>query len=316
MTDAATLAGLAGLALTANSLGVTTWAQARWPARGRRLSTPLGAAHVLDTGDGPPVVLLHGAASSACGVTVPLADRLADHRLIAPDRPGAGHTPVIAGHDRLEVQAAFIAHILEALGVARAVVFGHSWGCAVALRLALDHPDRVTALVLAAPASHPWDGDTSLVNRIAASPVIGHALSFIAPPLLGPLIAPRAVARGFAPSPAPPDYIVRTAVPLGYRPSAFRANARDMAAANSELAAQAPRYRDIACPVAIVTGEGDQVVWNRIHAKGLAEVLPQADCHRVPKGGHMPHWADPDLTVRLIREAARQAGVRSATRTG
>jgi pimeloyl-ACP methyl ester carboxylesterase len=304
MTDIASLAGLAGLALAANSLGVSAWAQARWPALGRRITTPLGPAHVMDPGDGPPVLLLHGAASSAAGVTAPLAGPLAGHRLIAPDRPGAGHTPAVAGHDRLAVQAAFIAGVLDALDVPRAVVFGHSWGCAVALRLALDHPDRVSALVLAAPASHPWDGDTSLVNRLAASPVLGHALAFVAPPLLGPFIAPQAVARGFAPSPAPPDYIERTGVPLGYRPSAFRANARDMAAANRELAAQAPRYGSIACPVAIVTGEGDQVVWNRIHAKGLAEAIPHADCRRVLQGGHMPHWIDPELIAGLIRAQA------------
>jgi pimeloyl-ACP methyl ester carboxylesterase len=304
MTDVSAVAGLAGLALAANSLGVTAWAQTRWPAEGRRLVTPLGRAHVVDTGDGPPAVLLHGAASSARGVTSPLADRLAGHRLIAPDRPGAGHTPAIADHHHLAVQAAFVAAVLDALAVEAAVVFGHSWGCAVALRLALDHPGRVARLVLAAPASHPWEGDTSLVNRLAASPVVGHVLSFVAPPLLGPLIAPRAVARGFAPSPAPTDYIDRTGVPLGYRPSAFRANARDMAAANRELAAQAPRYREIACPVAIVTGEGDQVVWNRIHAKGLAEAIPQAACHRVPQGGHMPHWIAPDLVAELIRGSA------------
>jgi pimeloyl-ACP methyl ester carboxylesterase len=304
MTLLSTAAAIAGAALAANSLGVTAWAQARWPARGRKLSTPLGPAHVLDDGAGPPVLLLHGAASSAAGMTTPLETHLDGLRRIAPDRPGAGHTPVVPGHEQLAVQAAFIAGVLDSLGLERVTVFGHSWGCAVGLRLALDHPERVSALVLAAPASHPWNGDTSLVNRLAASPVLGHALSFIAPPLLGPFIAPRAVAHGFAPSPAPADYIARTGVPLSFRPATFRANARDMAAANRELGVQALRYGEITCPAAIVTGEGDRVVWNRIHAKGLAEALPQADCHRVPLGGHMPHWIAPELVAGLIRRHA------------
>lgn len=304
MSALATAAGATALGLAANSLGVTAWASARWPAQGRKLATPFGPVHALDEGAGPAVLGLHGAASTSLGVVAPMRGRLAGLRLIAPDRPGAGHTPAVTGHDRLARQAEVVAAVLDACAVARAVVYAHSWGCAVALRLALDFPDRVAALVLCAPASHPWPGDTSLVNRLAASPVLGHVLAFIAPPLLGPHLAPAAVARGFAPAPVPEGYAQATGVPLSYRPASFRANARDMAAANRELAAQAPRYGEIACPLAVVTGEGDRIVANRIHAGGLRDALPGLDSRRVPGGGHMPHWVAADLVAGLIRQAA------------
>ena len=41
------------------------------------------------------------------------------------------------------------------MGVGPALVFGHSWAGALALALALDHPDRVSALALAAPVAMP-----------------------------------------------------------------------------------------------------------------------------------------------------------------
>jgi pimeloyl-ACP methyl ester carboxylesterase len=112
----------------------------------------------LEEGQGQPMVLLHGASlgSSSDGFARnmgPLAR--GGLRAIAPDRPGFGFSdgPVIAsaaGHRK------FILDFLDALGIERAILVGHSQQGGVSAQLALEHPDRVPkALILGGGAVLP-----------------------------------------------------------------------------------------------------------------------------------------------------------------
>jgi haloacetate dehalogenase len=104
-------------------------------------------------GDGPPVVLLHGhPRTSATWHRV--APKLvgAGYRVVCPDVRGYGRSdkpPTDAEHRPYSKRAAAgdIATLMAHLGHRQFAVVGHDRGSYVALRLALDHPDRVTALV-------------------------------------------------------------------------------------------------------------------------------------------------------------------------
>jgi pimeloyl-ACP methyl ester carboxylesterase len=128
------------------------------------LPTPQGAASIreiwlehadarlfaVETGQGRPVVFLHGGLAdhrAALRRLAPLAARL---RLITPDLRGSGrsHWAGELGWDRL---ADDVAALLSHLGIERAVVGGISMGSAVALRFALRHPHRLQALILMSP---------------------------------------------------------------------------------------------------------------------------------------------------------------------
>ena len=105
--------------------------------------------HYMDWGgDGAPAVALHGAASSShwYDLTIPhLRDRV---RIIAPDQRGHGKTDQPStGYDWATL-AGDVVGTLDALGIDRAAVMGHSWGASVALSVAALHPDRVTSLVM------------------------------------------------------------------------------------------------------------------------------------------------------------------------
>jgi pimeloyl-ACP methyl ester carboxylesterase len=97
-------------------------------------------------GAGPPVLLLHGLASSRrfWDLVVP---GLAGLPVIALDQRGHGDSERPTGpYDGATVSAdALLA--LDALGLSRVVVVGHSWGASVALRLAAAAPERVLAVV-------------------------------------------------------------------------------------------------------------------------------------------------------------------------
>jgi pimeloyl-ACP methyl ester carboxylesterase len=294
---------LVGFAYTAYSHAKI---EAKWPKTGR-LVPALGVdAHVVERGDGAEILLLHGAASNARELLAAFDGRLEDCRLIAPDRPGLGYSGVPPQGDQLGVQAAFIADVLSQTAQGPVVGVGHSWGCGVLLRLALDRPDLVKSLVLLAPASHPWDKKPNPINWLCGLPLVGDFLVWTMPALLGPQLMASGIARGFAPGPTKPaDYGQIIGTPLFFRPRSFKANAADMEAGSREMGLQAPRYKDLKLPVTIVSGQGDVIVFNSIHAAGLARDIPHSTSYRIPGAGHMPHWVDPELVVQIIKAHAK-----------
>jgi pimeloyl-ACP methyl ester carboxylesterase len=298
------LAALLGLAL-ANTMRMYARIGTRWPQIGRLVAARGVAAHVIERGEGPQVLLLHGAASNAREILTALDGRLDGLALIAPDRPGFGYSGVPKNSHQLGVQAAFQADIVQGLATGPIVGVGHSWGCGVLLRLALDRPDLVKALVLLAPASHPWEQKFNLINRLTCIPLLGDLLVWTMPAIVGPRLMPAGIAKGFAPGPVKPeDYANIVGTPLFLRATSFKANAADMEAGSREMGLQAPRYPSLTLPVTVISGQGDVIVYNAIHAAGLVRDIPHARSYRVEGAGHMPHWVDPDLVAGVIRAYA------------
>ena len=109
------------------------------------------------SGEGVPVVLLHGLTATRRYVVMgSTALQRSGHRVIAYDARGHGASAPAAdgdyGYPRL---AADIGEVLDAAGVARAVLAGASMGAHSAVRFALEQPERVAALVLITPAFDP-----------------------------------------------------------------------------------------------------------------------------------------------------------------
>ena len=111
--------------------------------------------HLSETGDGFPVLMLHGGGPGASGVSnysrniAALAERF---RVIIPDMPGYGRSAKrVNRKDPFGGLARYMLGLLDALDIQTAHVIGNSLGGAVALRMALDAPARVSSLVLMGP---------------------------------------------------------------------------------------------------------------------------------------------------------------------
>jgi 2-hydroxy-6-oxo-octa-2,4-dienoate hydrolase len=114
----------------------------------------------LDVGQGSPVVLVHGSGPGVSAyanwrLTLPA---LAPHlRAIAPDMVGFGFTDrpadIVYG---METWVRQLLAFLDALGLGRVSIVGNSFGGALALRVAADHPERVERLVLMGSAGLSW----------------------------------------------------------------------------------------------------------------------------------------------------------------
>jgi len=101
------------------------------------------------------IVLVHGG-GTASSYLVPLAARLSHHApVFAPDLPGHGRSDPDARPLDVPELARALGEWMEAMGLRRAVMVGHSLGCEVALHLAAAHPRYVSSLVLIGPTAAP-----------------------------------------------------------------------------------------------------------------------------------------------------------------
>lgn len=122
------------------------------PEIGRRIRTGAFETNLHDRGTGSPVVMIHGSGPGVSawanwrGVLPPLAERF---RVIAPDMVGFGFSDRPAGfvYDRAAWVDQMIA-LLDGLGLEQVDLVGNSFGGAIAVALAIAHPERVRRLVL------------------------------------------------------------------------------------------------------------------------------------------------------------------------
>lgn len=112
-----------------------------------------GQQAVREAGRGAAIVLLHGIGSGAASwlqVAMALSDRA---RVIAWDAPGYGQsTPLPMPAPTARDYAARLGQLLDALGIERCVLVGHSLGALTAAAFAQGQPQRVSRLVLLSPA--------------------------------------------------------------------------------------------------------------------------------------------------------------------
>src|SRR6266545_4149931 len=114
-----------------------------------------GETQVLQLGEGPSLLLVHGGLGAATD-WLPIFPALArDHRVLAPDRPGHGLASPMdyGGIDVLDHATRFLRDVMEAVGIDRAPIVANAMGGRWAIELALREPERVERLILVgAPA--------------------------------------------------------------------------------------------------------------------------------------------------------------------
>ena len=149
-------------------LGGTFWIRAREPVTdsalpasfpGRVIQAGGHRVRILEQGAGPAVLLVAGTGGSVANWPTTVLERLAlDHHVIAVDLYGMGFSERNGDFAYgFALWSQQLVSVLDALGIERASVVGHSLGGTVVIFFAANHPDRVDRVVLAASAiSIPW----------------------------------------------------------------------------------------------------------------------------------------------------------------
>jgi pimeloyl-ACP methyl ester carboxylesterase len=282
----------------------TRQAERDHPPAGRFVTANGVRLHYLEKGRGPVVVLLHGNGATSDDFRLSgLIDALAyEHRVIAFDRPGFGYSERPRGTIWTpEAQAGLLTEALRELGVAQAVVLGHSWGTMVALAMGLDYPGLARGLVLLSGYYYPSVRMDAALLTGPAIPLIGDLMSHTVSPLLGRALWPAFVKRVFSPRPVDAAFR-RWPKWMSLRPSQIRAEAVETALMIPSAAELHHRYVELTMPVTIFTGDGDKIVQPAHNAERLHRELLQSELHTMPDTGHMVHYAAQDEIVRAVRK--------------
>ncbi|WP_240789470.1 alpha/beta fold hydrolase [Pseudooceanicola onchidii] len=307
------------LAVLILALAAATWWRASsrvaeavraYPPEGQFVEVGGHPVHYVQKGTGPDLVLIHGASGNTRDFTFALVDQLTDrYRVTVFDRPGLGHTPRLAARGvTLADQADLLVRASRALRLDRPIVLGQSFGGAVAMTWAVDHPDDISAVVDVSGATYPWPGDLDRLYATMAKPVIGPALAWTIGAWVSRGYIDRAIAGVFAPQNEPSGYASYIGAPLVIRPHSLIANAQQRTELREELRALAPRYGTLTLPIEIVHGDADDTVSLRIHSEALANDVPSARLTVLPGIGHMPHHvAQAEVIAAIDRARTRIA---------
>jgi len=192
---------------------------------------------------------------------------------------------------------------LTQLQVERPIIVGHSWGGALALVYALNFPNEISGVALLAPAVYESDDGVSFLSKLPGWPVIGDVLNFLFTPLLGAWLVRTDIAKAFAPDPVPKKYL-RHVLNEWTRPKKVKWYSVDDALLNQSLPRFADRYREIRVPVAIVTGDSDQIVPAEQNAERLYQALPHSHLNLLPQTGHQIPFTNPQAVLAAIDHIA------------
>lgn len=233
----------------------------------------------LVRGSGPPVLVLHGWGASIEAVFPIVTGLESVARVHALDLPGFGQSDLPPEPWGVEEYQAFVAAFMDALGIERAALVGHSNGGRVAIRMASTEPQRVSKLVLVDSAGIRPKRTLRWYRRVAIAKVGKYAARFLGRPgeRLRELLVGRAGST---------DYLQAGAM----RPTLVRL-------VNSDLREHLPR---IGVPTLLIWGSDDTDT-PLSAAREMEKLIPDAGLVVLDGAGHFSYLDQPGRFSTIVR---------------
>ena len=255
--------------------------------------------------DGPAVMLLHGSAFDAAGISFgAIIPALAAHcRVFAPDLPGFGESDPMPDGWGFAEQSSFLAPLLAELGLARVTLVGVSMGGGIALGFALDAPDRVERLVLidsaclddALPGGR---GTWFSVHLPGVSTLQWHMLA------RSEKLVRRMLQGAMPHQPPPPsellDHVTRS-VRRPHAAAAFRDWERREVGWHGLRTCYVDRLASLDVPTLILHGADDPLIPIAV-AERASRLIPNARLEVIPDCGHLAPLDRPEAVMRALSD--------------
>ena len=242
--------------------------------------------HFETAGEGPPLLLVTGLGAGPAARAAFVEALAQRHTVLTYDQRGTGQSKGGPAGLSIEGHAGDVVAVLDAAGIAKAHIFGHSTGAGAATVLAAGHPDRVASLVLAAPWTHADDHLRALqeLRKAAARTLPPEHYARFNALLLYPPEFRRAHAARFA-------RMAEDAVRAPQAAETFAARLDAILAFDAR-----PYYPRIDCRTLVLTAPDDQVM-PRWFAEEATGAIPGARLVALDGGGHMMTETRTDAVV-------------------
>jgi pimeloyl-ACP methyl ester carboxylesterase len=281
---------------------------------------------VLDVGEGPPVLFVHGVSASGAN-WAPLVAHLDGFRCLLLDRPGCGlSAPLdddLSDLDRFGAVAdELVSDVLDGLDLPKAHVVATSLGGHLALRSAAAHPDRIDRMVEFGFVPGAPLTQLPMSMRMAALPGLGKLMTSI-PPTRGTI---RMILRRLGMGAALKDGRISPEMfdwfhaLLRYTPT--MRNDSDLPREFAQKAGTgaevlpASLLSTVRCPILFAWGETDPMGGADV-ANSLVSLVPGAELEIWPETGHAPWMEHPERAAALVADflADDQSGLQESQAT-
>jgi pimeloyl-ACP methyl ester carboxylesterase len=256
----------------------------------------------------PPVLLVHGFGASCYQwrFTLPTLAAAGFHA-IAPDLPGHGFSQLTLpnGEYTRDAYARRIWQLLDALGVTRAPVVGHSMGGAIVAEMAWQHPERIARLALLSPA-----GFGLVPERMRLLRHIPDFLAPIARPLASRAAATLVLGDVYGPDGGWTVHDEEELLAPYAQPAIYRALLRTLKEFNFDLHSNA-QLAQLPHGTLVVFGTHDAVV-RPVDIAARVKLVPAGRLVVLSRIGHLPQVEAAEEVGRLLVEFARGPRVAGA----
>jgi pimeloyl-ACP methyl ester carboxylesterase len=289
--------------------GRSPWLDVDWRAHQRWVDVGGQPVNTIDLGEGPPLVFVHGLSGSwpnwleQLPVFAGHSATIGEHRVIAMDLPGFGHSPMPRERITISGYARLLDGLLDELGIDAAAVIGNSMGGFISAELAIAFPQRVERLVLVSPAGlstyrHPR-GARALSALHRSERIVAAYTAWLASK--SDIVSKRALLRN-----ATLGLVTRHPDRLPAALAAEQLRGAGKPGFIQALEANLDydfrdRLPEIACPTLIVWGDSDRVITVR-DAAVYAELIPGSRKVIYRDTGHLAMLERPDSFNALLDE--------------
>lgn len=246
-----------------------------------RTSRSIDGLHVVEAGEGSPVLFLHGIGSSAASFGAQL-DAFADrYHVLAWDAPGYAGSEDRETPPGMDGYADAAARVLDTCGAVPAHVVGTSWGGVIAVRMALRHPGHVRSLVLADSTRGSGSDATKAAAMRKRPDELAH---------LGAVDFAAARAQRLLSPNAPDELVARVARGMA---EAIRLPGYAHAAEAMAETDHGSALAGIDVPTLVLVGDHDRVTPPE-ESRRIAAAIPRAEFDILGHAGHLSHMEQPD----------------------
>jgi len=251
--------------------------------------------HYTRSGNGPPVILVHGAAAWLYSYRNNVTELSRWFTVYTLDMPGHGYTSPLSKNPSydFDMMSDALMEFISTMGIERTNIVGHSSGGAWAIHFAYRNPEKVKKLVLI--DAHGLDVPLRLTFKLFSYPVIGE--------LFSKFFTTDDVRKGledafFDKTLVTDEMIGEVKVPLTY---VENRRAQYLSIRNQDLQMTEKEMHHIGVPVLVIWGEDDLYLDSAMATK-FKEIMPDATVVILEKCGHSAHEEQPDEVNRLIRD--------------